>query len=53
MVGEKLSLADLAVAPSLTYLQQAKLPLSQYANLQAWFARVTELEAWKHTMPVW
>lgn len=53
IVGDQLTLADLALAPSLTYLQQAKLPLSQYANLSAWFARVTELEAWKHTMPVW
>jgi glutathione S-transferase len=53
IVGDKLSLADLAIAPSLTYLQQAKLPLTQYPKLMAWFGRVSELEVWKHTMPVW
>jgi glutathione S-transferase len=53
IVGDKLSLADLAIAPSLTYLQQAKLPLTQYPKMMAWFGRVAELEVWKHTMPVW
>lgn len=53
MVGEQMTLADLAIAPSLTYIQQARLPLTQYPHLMAWFGRIQELEIWKHTMPVW
>lgn len=53
VVGDQLTLADLAIAPSLTYLQQAKLPLTQYPALMAWFGRMQTLEVWNHTMPAW
>jgi glutathione S-transferase len=53
VVGDQLSLADLALAPSLTYIEQAKLPLTQYPELMAWLGRVSELDVWKRTLPVW
>ncbi len=53
VVGDKLSLADFALAAPLMYTEQARLPVTQYVNLQAWYARVQELDAWKQTQPVW
>ena len=53
VVGNSLTLADFALAAPLMYTQQAKLPVNQYSNLQAWYARVQELDAWKQTLPVW
>jgi glutathione S-transferase len=47
--GEKLSLADLAIATPLMITVPAALPVPQFANLQAWFARVQQLDAWKKT----
>lgn len=53
IVGDCLTLADFAVAGPLTYLEQARLPLAQYANLLAWFGRIGQLEAWQRTEPAW
>jgi glutathione S-transferase len=53
VVGDTLTLADLALAPSLTYIQQAKLPVTQFPKLMAWLGRVSQLDAWKQTMPIW
>ncbi|GJI97967.1 glutathione S-transferase [Duganella caerulea] len=53
LVGDKLSLADFAVASSLMYVEQAKLPVKQYPKLMAWLGRIQQLEAWKQTEPVW
>ena len=47
--GQKLSLADLAIATPLMITVPAALPVTQFANLQAWFARVQQLDAWKKT----
>jgi glutathione S-transferase len=52
LVGDRLSLADLAVAPALMYTEQAKLPVKQYQHLMAWYDRVCQLDAWKNTEPV-
>lgn len=51
VAGAQLSLADMALAPSLSYIQQAKLPLTQYVHIMAWLGRMTALEAWQQTMP--
>jgi glutathione S-transferase len=53
LVGGAVTLADYAVAAPLMYMERARLPLADYANLIAWFGRVQELPAWKHTTPVW
>jgi glutathione S-transferase len=45
--GDALSLADIAVACPLMVAVPAQLPLAPYANVQKWFARMQELDAWK------
>lgn len=47
--GSGVTIADFAIATPLMYTEQAKLPLQQYAHIQAWFARLQELDAWKKT----
>jgi glutathione S-transferase len=47
VTGETLTLADFAVATSLIYLEQARLPVTGYANLMAWFGRGKALGAWE------
>jgi glutathione S-transferase len=49
IAGDALTLADLAISTPLMSTVPAKLPVTQYANVQAWFARVQALEAWKKT----
>jgi glutathione S-transferase len=44
-----LTLADLAIAAPLMHMEAARLPLADFANLQAWFDRVQALEAWQTT----
>ncbi len=45
----RLTLADLALATPLMSTVPARLPVTDYANLQAWFGRVQALDAWKKT----
>ena len=51
VAGKKLTIADIAIAPSLAFTAVAKLPVLELANLQAWFGRVQALDAWKTTEP--
>jgi glutathione S-transferase len=51
VVGDTLTIADLTLASSLMYSKQSEIPLSDFPNLQAWFGRMTELDAWKKTNP--
>jgi glutathione S-transferase len=51
IVGDALTLADLTVASSLMYANQAEVPLAEFPNIQAWFSRITDLDAWKSTNP--
>jgi glutathione S-transferase len=44
---DKLTLADFAIASPLMHTAAAELPVTGYANLQAWFARIQALDAWK------
>ena len=53
LVGDKVTLADYAVAAPLMYRERARLPLGDYPNLMAWFARVQDLPAWRNSTPVW
>ena len=45
--GERLSLADFAVAADLTMAEAAQLPLEPYPEIRRWSARLAELPAWK------
>ncbi|TFW26616.1 glutathione S-transferase family protein [Duganella callida] len=53
LCGDSLSLADMAVAPSLTYVEQAHLPVTRHPKLMAWLERMRQLDAWRQTEPVW
>jgi glutathione S-transferase len=48
---DKLTLADLAIAAPLMHTAVAQLPVTRFDNLQAWFARVQALDAWKRSVP--
>jgi glutathione S-transferase len=51
VVGDTLTLADLTLASSLTYAMQTEVPIGEFANIQAWFSRISEMDAWKKTSP--
>jgi len=47
--GSSLTLADLSIAAALGCAVPAKAAVSQYSDMQKWFAQVQGLEAWKKT----
>jgi glutathione S-transferase len=46
---ERLTLADFAIASPLMAIGPARLPVTDRANLLAWFGRVEALDAWRKT----
>jgi glutathione S-transferase len=51
LVGEALTIADFAVAVTLPYAQEARLPLDGFPQIQRWHARLNELPAWRAPFP--
>jgi len=51
VVGSTLTVADLTLASSLMYAKQAEVPLAEIPNVQTWFSRISDLDAWKKTNP--
>jgi glutathione S-transferase len=51
LVGDGLTLADFSVASDLTYAGPGQFPLTDYAPLRAWYARIEALPAWQQTNP--
>jgi glutathione S-transferase len=51
VVGSSLTLADLTLASSMMYSKQADVPVGELPNVQAWFSRISELDAWTKTSP--
>jgi glutathione S-transferase len=51
LVDGALTLADFSVASYLHYAGPAKLPLERYPRIQAWYARIEALPAWRETVP--
>jgi glutathione S-transferase len=51
LVGESMTLADIAVAANLSFAKATELPLEEFSNIQRWYAAIEELEAWKATHP--
>ncbi|RAP57716.1 glutathione S-transferase family protein [Oleiagrimonas sp. MCCC 1A03011] len=51
LVGERLSVADFAVAVALPYAQSMQLPLDTFPAVQRWNARLETLDAWQHPFP--
>jgi|SRR5213596_2112871 len=51
LVNDRLTLADFSVAAPLASAERAKMPLASYENIQAWYARIAALPAWRETSP--
>ncbi len=51
LVGNGITLADFAVAPTLFYAERASLPLADYPKIREWFGRVAALPCWAETAP--
>lgn len=47
VLGEKLSVADFAIASSLNFAEAAQMPLEDYAQIRAWRERMSEIPAWQ------
>lgn len=51
LIEDGLTLADLAVATPLMSRVHGKLPLDDFKNIAAWFARIEARDSWKRTEP--
>jgi len=51
LVNDTLTLADFTVAAPLFHAQGAGMPVAPYANVRAWFERVSSLPCWSETAP--
>ena len=51
VVGNSVTVADLTLASSLMYAEQTEVPLAEFPHLQAWFSRISSMEAWAATKP--
>jgi glutathione S-transferase len=51
VVGNALTIADLTIACSLMYAKQTDAPLGDFPNIEAWFSRISDLDAWQKTNP--
>ena len=47
---DKLTLADLAISAPLMHTLAANLPVAGFPHMQAWFSRVSMLDAWKRAV---
>lgn len=51
LVGDRMTLADLAVAANLTYADATGLPMEEFPNVRRWYAAIEALPAWQSTRP--
>ncbi len=51
LVNDTLTIADFTVAAPLFHAQGAGMPVASYANIGAWFGRVSALPCWSETAP--
>jgi glutathione S-transferase len=51
--GDRLTLADFALAAPMMYVSRAKVPVEKYRHLLAWFERMQQLPAWQQTETPW
>lgn len=52
LVGDRLSVADFALAVTLPYAERARLPVDEFPAIKAWHERLNELPAWRDPFPV-
>ena len=51
LVGDSATLADFVVGGAATYVERGRFPIADFPHLQAWWARLNELPAWRDTIP--
>lgn len=51
LVSDTLTIADFTCAAPLFHAQGAGMPVAPYANIGAWFGRVSALPCWNETAP--
>ncbi len=51
IVGDALTLADIAIATPLMMTRPARLPVRPFTQIGTWFSRIQELPAWQATEP--
>jgi glutathione S-transferase len=51
LVGDNVTLADFVVGGAVTYLERGRFPVADFPHLQAWWARLHRIPAWKKTVP--
>jgi glutathione S-transferase len=51
LVGDKLSIADFGVGVLLPWMNDAKLPIQDFANVMRWHERLMALPAWREPFP--
>ena len=51
LLGDRLTVADFAVAVTLPYAEEAKIPVAGFAEIERWYARLEQLPAWRQPFP--
>lgn len=51
LVGDRLTVADFAVAGDFTHANNAKFPMSEFPNVARWLAGIEAMPAWANTAP--
>jgi glutathione S-transferase len=52
LLGDQLTVADFAVGVALPYAEKAKIPVTEFPEVQRWHARLNELPAWREPFPM-
>ncbi len=52
LVGEGVTLADLAVGSFLDLREAAQYPVDNYKEIIRWYGNIESLDAWKKSAPV-
>ena len=51
LVGDTVTLADFAVGGSATYMERGRFPVADFPHVQAWWARLNQIPAWRDSIP--
>ena len=51
MIGDRLTVADFAVAGDFTHAKNALFPISDFPNVETWLEKIEALPAWQDTPP--
>jgi glutathione S-transferase len=51
VLGDRLTIADFALAAALPSAEKARIPVTEFAAIERWHARLNELPAWREPFP--